>query len=69
MKILESIPLIKRERIAVKTIAEVLRKKFPVPVSCLCNSVWFGFLEIVYHKAMLIEVAKHGLKVESETGF
>ena len=30
------------------------------------NQLGFGFLESVYHKAMLIEVAKHGLKVESE---
>ena len=26
----------------------------------------FGFLESVYQKAMIIELAKHGLKVESE---
>lgn len=26
----------------------------------------FGFLESVYHKAMLIELAKHSLRVESE---
>jgi GxxExxY protein len=30
------------------------------------NELGFGFLESVYHKAMLIEVAKNGLKVESE---
>ena len=38
MKILESIPLIKREQIAVKTIAEVLRKKFPVEEIILFGS-------------------------------
>ena len=30
------------------------------------NQMGFGFLESVYHKAMLIELTKHGLKVESE---
>ena len=30
------------------------------------NQLKFGFLESVYHQAMLIEIAKHGLKVESE---
>jgi len=30
------------------------------------NQLGFGFLESVYHKAMLIEITKHGLKVESE---
>ena len=30
------------------------------------NQLGFGFLESVYHKAMLIELAKYDLKVESE---
>jgi GxxExxY protein len=30
------------------------------------NQLGFGFLESVYQKAMIIELAKHGLKVESE---
>ena len=30
------------------------------------NQLGFGFLESVYHKAMLIELAKYALKVESE---
>jgi len=30
------------------------------------NQLCFGFLESVYHQAMLIELTKHGLKVESE---
>jgi GxxExxY protein len=30
------------------------------------NELGFGFLESVYHKAMLIELAKYDLKVESE---
>jgi GxxExxY protein len=30
------------------------------------NQLGFGFLESVYHKAMLIELAKHDIKVESE---
>ena len=30
------------------------------------NQLGFGFLESVYHKAMLFELTKHGLKVESE---
>jgi GxxExxY protein len=30
------------------------------------NQLEFGFLESVYHKAMLIELAKYDLKVESE---
>ena len=38
MRILESTPLIKRERIAVKTIAEVLRKHFPVEEIILFGS-------------------------------
>ena len=38
MRILESTPLIKRERVAVKTIAEVLRKNFPVEEIILFGS-------------------------------
>jgi len=38
MRILESTPLIKKERIAVKTIAEVLRKNFPVEEIILFGS-------------------------------
>jgi GxxExxY protein len=30
------------------------------------NQLGFGFLESVYHKAMIIELAKNELKVESE---
>ena len=30
------------------------------------NQLGFGFLESVYHNAMLIELAKHNIKVESE---
>ena len=30
------------------------------------NQMGFGFLESVYHKAMLIELTKNGLKVESD---
>ena len=30
------------------------------------NQLGFGFLENVYHKAMLIELAKYNIKVESE---
>ena len=30
------------------------------------NHLGFGFLETIYHKAMLIELAKAGLKAESE---
>ena len=30
------------------------------------NQIGFGFLESVYHKAMLIELAKYDLEVESE---
>ena len=30
------------------------------------NQLGFGFLESVYHKAMIIELAKYDLKVESE---
>lgn len=30
------------------------------------NTLGFGFLESIYHKAMLIELAKAGLKAESE---
>ena len=30
------------------------------------NTLGFGFLESVYHKALLIELAKAGLRVESE---
>jgi GxxExxY protein len=30
------------------------------------NQLGFGFLESVYHKAMIIELGKEGLKVESE---
>ena len=30
------------------------------------NTLGFGFLETIYHKAMLIEIAKAGLKAESE---
>ncbi len=30
------------------------------------NQLGFGFLESVYHKAMLIELAKYDLEVESE---
>ena len=30
------------------------------------NQLGFGFLESVYHKVMLIELAKYDLKVESE---
>jgi GxxExxY protein len=30
------------------------------------NQLGFGFLESVYHKAMLIEISKDNLKVESE---
>ncbi len=30
------------------------------------NQLGFGFLESVYHNAMLIELAKYDLKVESE---
>ena len=30
------------------------------------NQMGFGFLESVYHQAMLIELIKNGLKVESE---
>jgi len=30
------------------------------------NQLGFGFLESVYHKAMVIELSKHDLKVESE---
>jgi len=30
------------------------------------NKLGFGFLESMYHKAMLIELAKAGLKAESE---
>ena len=30
------------------------------------NQLGFGFLESVYHKAMLIELTKHDLKAESE---
>ena len=30
------------------------------------NSLGFGFLETIYHKAMLIELARAGLKAESE---
>ena len=30
------------------------------------NQLGFGFLESVYHKAMLIELSKYDLKVESE---
>ena len=30
------------------------------------NQLGFGFLESVYHNAMLIELAKDGLKIESE---
>ena len=30
------------------------------------NHLGFGFLESIYHKAMLIELAKAGLKAESE---
>ena len=30
------------------------------------NTLWFGFLESVYRKAMIIELSKAGLKVEEE---
>ena len=30
------------------------------------NQLGFGFLETVYHNAMLVELSKHDLKVESE---